>query len=99
MLTAKRECMYVWQQKLRQAEGFWNIHTEQYQNVVKMQKPSQGHGFCVSSAKTPHREKGLEAHTYSRQLILVLVCMFQKSSACGGFSKNTLPVEGFRLLS
>ena len=99
MLTAKRVCMYVWQQKLRQAEGFWNIHTWLSQNVMKLQKPSQGDGFWVSSAKSPHREGGFETHTYSRQLIVMLVCMFQKCCACGGFFKTPLPVEGFWLLS
>ena len=69
-------CMYGWQQKVRQAEGFRNIHTRLRQNVMKMQKPSQGDGFWVNSVKTPHREMVFETHPYSRQLISMLVCMF-----------------------
>ena len=95
MLAAKRVCMYVWQQKVRQAGGFLNIHTWLSQNVMKLQKPSQGDGFWVSSAKSPHRQGGFETHTYSRQLIVMLVCMFQKCCACGGFFKTPLPVDGF----
>ena len=56
--------------------GLLNIHTRLRQNVMKVQKPSQGEGFCVSSAKSPHREKGFETHAYSRQLIAKLVCMY-----------------------
>ena len=62
---------------------------------MKIQNPSQGDRFCVSSAKSPHKEKGFEAHTYSRQLIVMLVCMFQKSCACGGFFQNPSPCGGF----
>ena len=72
--------------------GFLNIHTYLHQNEMKLQKPSQGDGFRVSSAKTPHRERGFETHTYSRQLIAKLVCMFQNPSPCGGFLKTPLPV-------
>ena len=87
--------MYAWQQTVWQAEGFWSIHTYRHQNVMKVQKPSQGDGFWVSSAKSPHRQGGFETHAYSRQLIVMLVCMFwkvlclwrvfQNSSPCGGF--------------
>ena len=38
----------------------------------------------MRSAKTLHRERGFETHTYSRQLIAKLVCIF----------KSPLPVEG-----
>ena len=57
---------------------------------MKMQKPSQGEGFWVSSSKTPHREGGFETHTYRRQLISELVCMFQNPSPCGRFLIATL---------
>ena len=51
------------------------------------------------NCKNPHMEDGFETHTYSRQLIVMLVCMFQKSCACGGFFKTAHPVEGFWVLS
>ena len=79
--------------------GFLSIHTYMHQNLMKMQKPSQGDGFWVSSAKSPHRQGGFETQTYSRQLIVMLVRMFQKSCACGGFFRTPLPVEGFWMLS
>ena len=66
---------------------------------MKMQKPSQGGDFWISSAKSSHREKGFETHTYRMPLIVMLVCMFQKSSPCRGFFKTLLPVEGFWVLS
>ena len=53
----------------------------------RCKKPSQGEEFWVSSPKNPHREGGFETHTYGRQLIFMLVCMFRKSSACGGIFK------------
>ena len=73
--------------------GFGNIHTYMNQNVMKVQKPSQGDRFWVSSAKIPHRESDFETHTYSRQLFAKLVCMFHNSSPCGGFFKTPLLVR------
>ena len=87
---------YVWSKTLCMSYLLLpDIHTYLRQSVMKIQKPSQGDGFWVSSVKTPHRERVFETHPYSRQLISMLVCMFQKSCACGGFFKTPLPVEGF----
>ena len=66
---------------------------------MRMQKPSQGGDLWISSAKNSHREKGFETHPSRMPLIVMLVCMFQKSSPCRGFFKTLLPVEGFWVLS
>ena len=68
-------------------------------NMMKLQKPSQGDGFWVGSAKTAHRESGFETHTYRRQLIAEFVCMFQNPFPCEGFFKTPLHVRVCGLLS
>ena len=99
MLTAKRVCMYVWQQKSRQAEGFWTYILACAKMWWKCKNTDREMAFGLALQKTLTGRVVLKRMLIADSSLWCWYVCFTKSCACGEFFKTPLPVEGFWVLS